>query len=85
MRSSDIESKLRSMETDLRNRITILETELANEKSRGSIDMSSFDSRMKGEYEERLKKELKTLRKLYKANMKHSQEEFMRSHNQKVN
>jgi len=84
MRSSDLESKLRSMETDLRNRITILETELANEKSRGSIDMSSFDSRMKGEYEERLKKELKTLRKLYKANMKHSQEEFMRSHNQKI-
>ena len=46
--------------------------------------MSSVDSKMKGEYEERLKKELKQLRKLYKASMKKSQEEFMRTYNQKV-
>ena len=83
-RAADIEARMRATEMELRNRITILETELNNEKSRGTIDMSSVDSRMKGEYEAMLKKELKNLRKLYKANMKHSQEEFMRTYNQKL-
>ena len=81
----------------------MLEAELNNEKSRGSVDMSAMDSRMKviiitiiiitiiiiitmvqGEYEALLRKELHSLRKLYKANMKHSQEEFMRTYNQKL-
>ena len=46
--------------------------------------MSTVDSKMKGEYEAMLKRELKNLRKLYKANMKQSQEEFMRTYNQKL-
>ena len=80
----------------------MLEAELNNEKSRGSVDMSAMDSRMKviiiiiiiiiitmvimvqGEYEALLRKELHSLRKLYKANMKQSQEEFMRTYNQKL-
>ena len=65
-------------------RIGILETELRNEQSRSRVDMSSVDSKMKGEYEAMLKRELKSLRKLYKASMKQSQEEFMRTYNQKV-
>ena len=39
---------------------------------------------VQGEYEALLRKELHSLRKLYKANMKHSQEEFMRTYNQKL-
>lgn len=58
---------------------------MRNEQSRATVDMSSVDSRMKGEYEAMLKRELKSLRKLYKASMKQSQEEFMRTYNQKVN
>ena len=46
--------------------------------------MSTVDSKMKGEYEAMLKRDLKNLRKLYKANMKQSQEEYMRTYNQKV-
>ena len=65
-------------------RIGILETELRNEQSRSGVDMSTVDSKMKGEYEAMLKRELKNLRKLYKANMKQSQEEYMRTYNQKV-
>ena len=57
---------------------------MRNEQSRATVDMSSVDSRMKGEYEAMLKRELKSLRKLYKASMKQSQEEFMRTYNQKV-
>ena len=66
-------------------RIGILETELRNEQSRATVHMNSVDSRMKDEYEAMLKRELKSLRKLYKATMKQSQEEFMRTYNQKVN
>ena len=39
---------------------------------------------VQGEYEALLRKELHSLRKLYKANMKQSQEEFMRTYNQKL-
>ena len=66
------------------SRINILETELRNEQSRSRVDMSAVDSKIKGEYEAMLKRELKSLRKLYKASMKQSQEEFMRTYNQKV-
>ena len=84
MRAADLDTKLRSVERDLLNKITILETELANEKGRSRVDMSHVDSRLKGEYEAQLKKELKTLRKEYERYMKHSKEEFMRTYNQKV-
>merc|ERR1712241_397719 len=84
MRAADLDTKLRSVELDLMNRITILETELANEKGRSKVDMSHVDSRLKGEYEAQLKKELKALRKEYERYMKHSKEEFMRTYNQKL-
>ena len=84
MRAADLETKLRSSEAEMRNRIAILEKELSNEKSRKTTNMSSVDSQMKGEYEAMLKKELKKLRKMYKQNMEASQKEFMRNYNQKV-
>ena len=84
MRAADLDTKLRSVERDLLNKITILETELANEKGRSRVDMSHVDTRLKGEYEAQLKKELKTLRREYERYMKHSKEEFMRTYNQKV-
>jgi len=84
MRSSELEIKLRSLEQEMRNRISILETELANEKGRSKVDVSTVDTRLKGEYEARLKAELKSLRKMYEDHMRVSKEEFMYSHNQKL-
>ena len=84
IRASELDTKLRSVEQELMNRITILETELANEKGRSKVDVSQVDSRLKGEYEAQLKKELKALRREYERYMKHSKEEFMRTYNQKV-
>ena len=84
MRSAELEIKLRSLEQELRNRISILETELVNERGRSKVDVSTVDTRLKGEYEARLKAELKALRKMYEDHMKVSKEEFMYSHNQKV-
>ena len=84
MRAEDLDTKLRSVERELLNKISILETELANEKGRSRVDMSHVDSRLKGDYEAQLKKELQTLRKEYERYMKHSKEEFMRTYNQKV-
>ena len=84
IKSAELEIKLKSLEQELRNKIAIFETELKNERGRAKIDMTSVDNRLKGEYEKRLKAELKALRKLYEDNMKVSKEEFMTSHNQKV-
>ena len=84
IKSAELEIKLKSLEQELRNKIAIFETELKNERGRAKIDMTSVDMRLKGEYEKRLKAELKALRKLYEDNMRVSKEEFMTSHNQKV-
>ena len=84
MRSSELDIKLRSLEQELRNRIAILEAELVNERGRSNIDVSTVDTRLKGEYEARLKAELKALRKMYEDHMRVSKEEFMYTHNQKV-
>eukprot|EP00092_Neocalanus_flemingeri_P001913 GFUD01002043.1.p1 GENE.GFUD01002043.1~~GFUD01002043.1.p1 ORF type:complete len:1721 (-),score=424.93 GFUD01002043.1:78-4745(-) len=83
-RSSELDIKLRSIEQELRNRISILEAELGNERGRTNIDVSTVDTRLKGEYEARLQKELKALRKMYEDHMRVSKEEFMHSHNQKL-
>merc|ERR1719397_265091 len=83
-RSSSQEAHYRTTEQELKNRIAILETELRHEKNRGQVDMSSLDSKLQGEYEARLKAEVRNLRKMYEEQMRVAQAEWLKLHQSKL-
>ena len=51
--SLELGSRLVSMEKELRFKIELLGSNLASEKGKTSIDVSSMDARIKGEYADR--------------------------------
>merc|ERR1712179_38311 len=64
--SQDLCWKLGSLEADLRFKIDVLGSELASERGKTNIDIASLDTRIQGQYADRLKDELEILRKIYK-------------------
>jgi len=72
------------MEKELRFKIDVLGSELASERGKTNIDISSLDTRIKNEYADRLKDELKVLRKIYEEHMRVSQETLEMTYKQKI-
>jgi len=83
-RSLDLGSRLASMEKELRFKIEVLGSELASERGKTNIDISSLDTRIQGEYADRLKAELKILRKMYEEHMRVSQETLEMTYKKKI-
>jgi len=83
-RSLDLGHRLASMEKELRFKIDVLGSELASERGKTNIDISSLDTRIKNEYADRLKDELKVLRKIYEEHMRVSQETLEMSYKKKI-
>merc|ERR1711872_75302 len=83
-RSLDLGSRLASMEKELRFKIDVLGSELASERGKTNIDISSLDTRIKNEYADRLKDELKVLRKIYEEHMRVSQETLEMTYKKKI-
>jgi len=72
------------MEKELRFKIDVLGSELASERGKTNIDISSLDTRIKNEYADRLKDELKVLRKIYEEHMRVSQETLEMTYKKKI-
>merc|ERR1712002_492866 len=83
-RSQDLCWKLGSMEADLRFKIDVLGSELASERGKTNIDIASLDTRIQGQYADRLKDELEILRKIYKEHMRVSKDSLEMSYKKKV-
>merc|ERR1712142_1399980 len=83
-RSQDLGWKLASMEKDLRFKIDVLGSELASERGKTNIDIASLDTRIQGQYADRLKDELEILGKIYKEHMRVSEESLEMSYKKKV-
>merc|ERR1712212_999930 len=83
-RSIDLGNRLASMEKELRFKIDVLGSELASERGKTNIDISSLDTRIKNEYADRLKDELKVLRKIYEEHMRVSQETLEMTYKKKI-
>jgi len=75
-RSADLVSRLKSMEKELEFKMEVLKSELESERSKTSIDISSMDNRIKNEYADRLRDELKLLRNIYEEHMIKSEQEL---------
>merc|ERR1712215_69120 len=83
-RSMDLGNRLASMEKELRFKIEVLGSELASERGKTNIDISSLDTRIQGEYADRLKTELKILRKMYEEHMRESEETLEMNYKKKI-
>merc|ERR1712183_100716 len=59
-------------------------SELASERGKTNIDISSLDTRIQAEYADRLKGELKILRKMYEEHMRVSEETLKMTYKKKV-
>ena len=53
IRGSELESKLGSLEQDMKFKMQVLETELQEERKRNKFDFASIDRELKMEYEKR--------------------------------
>jgi len=83
-RSQDLSAKLDSLEKDLRFKIDVLGSELASERGKTNIDISSLDTRIQTEYADRMKDELKILRKMYEEHMRVSEETLKMTYEKKI-
>merc|ERR1712002_230501 len=83
-RSMDLGNRLVSMEKELRFKIDVLGSELKSERGKTNIDISSLDTRIQGEYADRLKAELKILRKMYEEHMRQTEETLERTYKTKI-
>jgi len=75
MRSSDLVDKKKSLEEDLGFKMIVLEKELST-KTRSSVDTTSLEVRIKGEFAARLKIELRMLRNMFEESMRVNKEKF---------
>jgi len=76
LRSSDLEDKKNSLEQELRFKISVLEAELTTKTERSSVDTTSMEVRIKGEFAARLKIELRMLRNMFEESMRVNKEKF---------
>jgi len=83
-RGLDLESRLASSEKELMFKIDVLESELTNERGKTNIDISSLDTKIKTQYADRLKEELKMLRKIYEEHMSMTEETLEMSYKKKI-
>ena len=87
-RSSDLASRLESLERELWFKIKVLTGELEIEKekslSQTKIDISAVDKKIKGEYASRLQEELQILRRVYEQHMEKNKEYLEMRYQKKV-
>jgi len=76
IRGDDLGDRLKSIEAEHRVKMKVLETELSSEQEKTSVDISSMDVRIKGEYINRLMVEIEILRGTYDEFKKTTQEKL---------
>jgi len=84
IRGQDLSDRLDSLKAELQFKIEVLETELTSEREKTTVDMSSMDVRIKGEYINRLKVEIDILRGTYEEFMARTQQELEEKYKDKL-
>jgi len=76
MRNLDKDKDKGSLEQELKFKIDLLESELKSKKEKTSIESSSLEVRIKGEFAARLKVELQMLRSMFEEAMRENKGKF---------
>jgi len=84
IRNQDLSQKMIYMEKELWFKIDALGKELALERSKSNVDISPIVTRLQEEYKEKLRAELKILRKMYEEHMRESEETLQMNYKKKI-
>jgi len=84
VRAGELENKLVSVNQATGFKIQVLEKELLEERRKNHMDMGNLDATLKGNYEARLKKEIKVLRAMFEQKAEKAKEEYMLVHSRKL-
>jgi len=82
--NGELRGKLEMLRKEMETKISILEHQLEAERRRNKLDFSNLDDKIRSEYAQRLRAELKALRKRYKEQTDKAKKEFMHVHSKRI-
>ena len=84
MKNSELETRLAAVGQELKFKVQLLETELEEERKRNKIDFAAIDRQLKTDYENRLRAEMESLRKVYEDQTEKAKTEYMYLHSRQL-
>ncbi len=84
LKKADLENTCARLEEDLKFKMSVLEKELTEVKTRKEIEINEMDGKLQEEYEDRLQKALQELRDVYDNQMKQSRDDFSKLYEDRV-
>ena len=84
LKRADLENTCARLEEDLKFKMSVLEKELVEVKTRKEIEINEMDGKLQEEYEDRLQKALEELREVYDKQMQGSREDFAKLYDDRV-
>ena len=84
LKKADLENTCARLEEDLKFKMSVLEKELVEVKTRKEVEINEMDGKLQEEYEDRLQKALEELREVYDKQMAQSREDFAKLYDDRV-
>jgi len=84
LKKADLENHCQRLDEELKFKIQLLEQQLTEVKTRKEVEVTEMDSKMKEEYEDRLKQALNELREVYDKQMAQNREDFTKLYETRV-
>jgi len=84
LKKADLENHCQRLDEELKFKIQLLEQQLTEVKTRKEMEVTEMDSKIKEEYEDRLKQALNELRDVYDKQMAQNREDFTKLYETRV-
>lgn len=85
LRKAELENQCQRLDEELKFKISLLEQQLEEVKTRKEIEITEMDGKLQEEYEDRLQKALNELRDVYDKQMAQNREDFAKLYETRVN
>ena len=84
LRKAELENQCQRLDEELKFKISLLEQQLEEVKTRKEIEITEMDGKLQEEYEDRLQKALNELRDVYDKQMAQNREDFAKLYETRV-
>jgi lamin B len=85
LRKAELENQCQRLDEELKFKISLLEQQLEEVKTRKEIEITEMDGKLQEDYEDRLQKALNELRDVYDKQMAQNREDFAKLYETRVN
>lgn len=85
LKKAELENQCQRLDEELKFKISLLEQQLEEVKTRKEIEITEMDGKLQEEYEDRLQKALNELREVYDTQMAQNREDFSKLYETRVN